>query len=197
MQLLHGSGKVRHLADSQVFNRTGRGTINHVGNSTTAILGDNHTLAACRVGITQDRTQVVRVGNPIEQQEEAGIAGGLPAFEQVLKFRVGKRLHGEDRTLMMGLPCQAFQVLALALADRNPALAGQLNQLLNTLTALLFIHKEFEGLATSAQPLTYRVNPIKIIDFHCFTTLPELLAFHQESSAPLPQDHSRQKSGDR
>jgi hypothetical protein len=70
----------------------------------------------------------------------------------------------------MGQSCHAVEVLATPLPHRDAALLGQDQQLIDALTAALFVHKEFEGLATTAQPLTYRVNPVEIIDFHVSKT---------------------------
>jgi len=65
---------------------------------------------------------------------------------------------------------QAIEILAPPPADRHAAGLGQVQQLFDALPGAVFIHIEFEGLATTAQPLTYRVNPVEIIDFHVSKT---------------------------
>ena len=95
---------------------------------------------------------------------------------------------------MMGKSRHAIEILSLSLPNRNTAFPRQGDQLLSSRPSLLFVDKEFEGLATTAQPLSYRVNPVKIISFHCFTTLPGLFAFPQESFSQQSQGLPRQRS---
>jgi hypothetical protein len=60
----------------------------------------------------------------------------------------------------MRLAGHAVEVLTFSLPDRDATLTRQGEQLIDPLAGALFIHKQFEGLATTAQPFTYRVNPV-------------------------------------
>ena len=90
LQRLYGPGQVGHLADGEMLCCTSRCLVDDIGNPAAAIPCDHHTLAASRIGITQNCPQVVRVGDAVQQQQEAVLAGGLPIRQKVLEFGVGK-----------------------------------------------------------------------------------------------------------
>ena len=99
-----------------------RGLIHHPGHTAGPIPGDNHTLTACRVGTAHQSTEVMGIGDAVEQQEQGGTSRRLPAFKKILHRSKGKSLHPQEHPLMTGMTDKTLQFAALKLAHWDTGL---------------------------------------------------------------------------
>ena len=97
----------------------------------------NHRQRAGRVGRTQTGAEVVRIGHPVEHQQQWRAFG---AIEQLVEHRLTPHLTRADvghHALMHALD-PGIHLAALALADTDPRLRGQFDQYLHTRVAPAF-----------------------------------------------------------
>ena len=150
LQRLDGPGQVGHLADGEMFHRTGRCSVDNVGNPAAAIFGDHHALATGRIGVAQNRPQVVRVGNPVQKKEEPVLTGDLPISQEILELGVGKGLHTHHHSLVMRQPGKPVEILSTALPNRDVKLLRQSQDLIDAFAACFFVDKQFNRPAAAA-----------------------------------------------
>src|ERR1041384_8032933 len=87
--------------------------------------GDKDTGGVTGLGRSDDRTEVVRIFDTIEYNDER-----LLSFEERIEICIGKRRRDRDNALMKCTVRHAIQHGTLFLSNRNVALARQLKDFL-------------------------------------------------------------------
>src|SRR5690349_4146473 len=128
LQVFKRASDVGHARDGQVFERAGGGLGHNVGNAGRAPFRNDDRCGACRMRSADDRAEIVRILDAIEDYDELTRRG-------LLEVRVLARGAERDHALVGGTAGQPVERGALLEADRDGSAPRQVDDLLNARAA--------------------------------------------------------------
>ena len=94
------------------FGGTAGGFGGHVGQADGPVLGRNYRMNAGRIGDTQTGTEIARIGDAVEHEQESGLFEGI---EHIIEMRhLAPAFDPGDHPLVFGARCHAVEPLAVS-----------------------------------------------------------------------------------
>ena len=111
----------------------------------------HHGIDAGRLRRPQASAQVVRVGDPVEQEKQGTLSGLLPSAELIVEVGKRERLDAQDHALVMRHPGEPVEILSPTLPKRDAALFCQGHDFIDAPAAGFLVDKQFNPPAAAAQ----------------------------------------------
>ena len=155
LQLIHGTVQVDGLRDRSVLQGAGRGLGHGFREARSAPLGDDHRPGSGGIRRPNDRAQIVRILDPVQQDHEPHLR------PYVLDGQVLLRRSKGDHALVRGTRRHALDLFSRLEPDRDAATAAKINDFLDARSAGALGYEHAVHWATGGQCLTYGVYSYK------------------------------------
>lgn len=113
--------QIHHQGNAEVLGGAGAGLDRSRAQGRRTPLGENHSIDASPIGDSQQDSQILRILDPVQRQQQPGAAGGRQGLKEVLDGQEFLSPDHGDHTLVGGCAGNFRQLLARFLADTNPA----------------------------------------------------------------------------
>jgi hypothetical protein len=137
LEIFKRADEVDDASDAEVFGCTGTGFDGHGTEGCGATLGEDDTIDSGAVGNAQKRTQILRIFDTIEGEDQTGIRSGRRGLEEVFNGEKFLRTDERDNALMGGSFGSKTQLIARLLANANAGLAALFDEALDPLVLAL------------------------------------------------------------
>lgn len=160
-ELFESADEIDDACDAEMFRGSGTGLYGDGAQRRGTALGKNDAIDTGAIGDAKKSTQILRVFDAIEGEDEAWLAGLLCMEEIFDREELGGTDHG-DHALMGGCACELCQLLAWFLPDANVRFAAGFDETFETgIVTLTGDQHVVKAAATGFEGLLDRVDAVE------------------------------------